>query len=69
MNAPQLYERLKVPEGKKKVEVVADTKVQNAATFTMLGEDHTIGNVVRMCVPSARPRTHRRPSFRPAGRP
>lgn len=30
--------------------MVADTKVQNAATFTMLGEEHTIGNVVRMCV-------------------
>lgn len=50
MNAPQQYERFKIPPGRKKVEVVADTKVQNAATFTMMGEEHTIGNVVRMCV-------------------
>ena len=49
MNAPQLYERFIVPAGRQKVERVADTKVANAATFTIQREDHTVGNIVRMC--------------------
>lgn len=27
-----------------------DTKVPNAGTFTLQREDHTVGNLVRMCV-------------------
>ena len=53
MNAPQLYERFIIPAGKKKVECVQDTKVSNAATFTLQREDHTLGNIIRMCASSA----------------
>jgi DNA-directed RNA polymerase subunit L len=28
--------------------MVADTKIPNAATFTILKEDHTLGNMLRM---------------------
>ena len=62
MNAPQLYERFIIPAGKRKVEVQQDTKVMNAATFTVLREDHTLGNMIRMCAgPTASgPRTEGR---------
>ena len=33
-----------------RVEYAPDTKVANAGTFTMQREDHTVGNLVRMCV-------------------
>ncbi|KAH0712969.1 hypothetical protein KY289_008928 [Solanum tuberosum] len=48
MNAPDRYERFVVPEGVKKVSYERDTKIMNAATFTVEREDHTIGNIVRM---------------------
>ncbi len=51
MNAPTLYDRFIVPEGKRKVEFQADTKVASAGTFTVQREDHTLGNLIRMCVP------------------
>ena len=49
MNAPTLYDRFIVPEGVRKVSFVADTKVPSAGTFTVQREDHTLGNLIRMC--------------------
>ncbi|CDP03451.1 unnamed protein product [Coffea canephora] len=51
MNAPDRYERFVVPEGVKKVSYERDTKIINAASFTVEREDHTIGNILRMQVP------------------
>nr|CAN70445.1 hypothetical protein VITISV_015574 [Vitis vinifera] len=61
MNAPDRYERFVVPEGTKKYIVFSllsqklslvsyerDTKIINAASFTVEREDHTIGNILRM---------------------
>ncbi|KAH6758403.1 DNA-directed RNA polymerase [Perilla frutescens var. frutescens] len=48
MNAPDRYERFVVPEGVSKVSYERDTKIINAATFTIEREDHTIGNILRM---------------------
>ncbi|XP_020577927.1 DNA-directed RNA polymerases II, IV and V subunit 11 [Phalaenopsis equestris] len=48
MNAPDRYERFVVPEGTKKVSSERDTKIVNAASFTVEREDHTIGNILRM---------------------
>ncbi|CAI9765508.1 unnamed protein product [Fraxinus pennsylvanica] len=48
MNAPDRYERFVVPEGVAKVSYERDTKIINAASFTIEREDHTIGNIVRM---------------------
>lgn len=50
MNAPTLYDRFIVPEGSRKVTFSADTKVTNAGTFVIQREDHTLGNLIRMCV-------------------
>lgn len=46
-NAPDRHEILVLPDGVKKVTTHKDTKIQNAATFTIQREDHTLGNVVR----------------------
>ncbi|RDX97426.1 DNA-directed RNA polymerases II, IV and V subunit 11, partial [Mucuna pruriens] len=48
MNAPDRYERFVVPEGTKKVSYERDTKIINAASFTIEREEHTIGNILRM---------------------
>ncbi|KAB5541114.1 hypothetical protein DKX38_014088 [Salix brachista] len=48
MNAPDRYERFVVPEGTKKVSYERDTKIINAASFTVEREDHTIGNILRI---------------------
>ncbi|GJY46473.1 DNA-directed RNA polymerases II, IV and V subunit 11 [Tanacetum coccineum] len=48
MNAPDLYEQFVVPDGTKKVSYERDTKIINAASFTIEREDHTVGNIVRM---------------------
>ncbi|XP_073284258.1 DNA-directed RNA polymerases II, IV and V subunit 11-like [Primulina huaijiensis] len=48
MNAPDRYERFVVPEGVSKVSYERDTKIINAASFTIEREDHTIGNILRM---------------------
>ncbi|KAJ3324970.1 DNA-directed RNA polymerase II core subunit [Boothiomyces sp. JEL0866] len=47
-NAPPTLELLRVPDGMKKVTMEMDTKIPNAATFKILREDHTLGNMVRM---------------------
>ncbi|KAI8809743.1 DNA-directed RNA polymerase II subunit J [Cladochytrium replicatum] len=47
MNAPDRFELFVIPDGQQKVEMVKDPKIPNAATFTILKEDHTLGNVLR----------------------
>ncbi|GBF88633.1 DNA-directed RNA polymerase IV and V subunit 11 [Raphidocelis subcapitata] len=48
MNQPDRYERFVLPEHLKKLEFVPDTKLENAGTYTVEREDHTLGNLVRM---------------------
>eukprot|EP00775_Hariotina_reticulata_P013051 gene13051-13178_t len=48
MNQPDRYSRFVLPEGANKVEYLADTKIKNAATYTIRLEDHTLGNLLRM---------------------
>jgi len=48
MNAPDRFELFDLPEGVKKVSYQKDTKVQNAASFAIQKEDHTLGNIIRM---------------------
>ncbi|EAL68596.2 hypothetical protein ACTFIW_002334 [Dictyostelium discoideum] len=48
MNAPDRFELFVLPDGAKKVTMVRDTKIPNASMFTILKEDHTIGNLIRM---------------------
>ncbi|RKO90429.1 DNA-directed RNA polymerase, partial [Blyttiomyces helicus] len=47
-NAPPSWELFLIPEGQKKLSMTKDTKIPNAATFTILKEDHTLGNILRM---------------------
>ncbi|KAJ3192123.1 mitochondrial aspartate-glutamate transporter agc1 [Irineochytrium annulatum] len=47
-NAPDRFELFLIPEGQSKVEMTMDSKIPNAATFTILKEDHTLGNSLRM---------------------
>ena len=49
MNIPDRLASVMYPEGPR-VTSVADGKMANAATFTFLSEDHTLGNMLRMCV-------------------
>eukprot|EP00568_Trieres_chinensis_P004994 CAMPEP_0183296804 /NCGR_PEP_ID=MMETSP0160_2-20130417/4241_1 /TAXON_ID=2839 ORGANISM="Odontella Sinensis, Strain Grunow 1884" /NCGR_SAMPLE_ID=MMETSP0160_2 /ASSEMBLY_ACC=CAM_ASM_000250 /LENGTH=127 /DNA_ID=CAMNT_0025458479 /DNA_START=106 /DNA_END=489 /DNA_ORIENTATION=- len=50
MNAPERSACFILDEdnGEVKVEYAADTKVNNAGTFTFNKEDHTVGNLLRM---------------------
>ncbi len=47
MNIPDRLASVLFPEGPR-VTSVADGKMANAATFTFLREDHTLGNMLRM---------------------
>jgi len=47
MNAPPTFESFVLFEGEKKVIKELDTKVVNAAIFTINKEDHTLGNMIR----------------------
>ncbi|XP_026480569.1 DNA-directed RNA polymerase II subunit RPB11-like [Ctenocephalides felis] len=47
MNAPPTFESFLLFEGEKKVIREQDTKVPNAAIFTVNKEDHTLGNMIR----------------------
>ena len=49
MNAPNRSDSYLLPEGAQKVTYEKDTKISNAGKFTILREDHTIGNLIRMC--------------------
>ena len=65
MNQPSRAEKFVLPDGVRKLTFTRDTKVANAGTYVVQKEDHTLGNIVRMCVPIPRsvPRaTHPRPA-------
>ncbi|XP_074642164.1 DNA-directed RNA polymerase II subunit RPB11-like [Tubulanus polymorphus] len=47
MNAPPSFESFLLFEGEKKITIQKDTKVPNAAIFTIKKEDHTLGNALR----------------------
>ena len=47
MNAPPAFESFLLFEGEKKITITKDTKVPNAAHFTVNKEDHTLGNLLR----------------------
>ncbi|KAJ3240528.1 DNA-directed RNA polymerase II subunit RPB11-a [Chytriomyces hyalinus] len=46
-NQPDRHELFLIPEGMSKVSMTKDSKVPNAATFTILKEDHTLANLLR----------------------
>ncbi|XP_039247922.1 DNA-directed RNA polymerase II subunit RPB11-a [Styela clava] len=48
MNAPPAFEAFLLFDGEKKIQITKDTKVPNAAHFTINKEDHTLGNLLRM---------------------
>ena len=47
MNAPPAFESFLLFEGEKKITITKDTKVPNAAHFTVNKEDQTRGNLLR----------------------
>ncbi|KAF5269687.1 hypothetical protein FQA39_LY08610 [Lamprigera yunnana] len=47
MNAPPTFESFLLYEGEEKIIREQDTKVTNAAIFTVNKEDHTLGNMIR----------------------
>ncbi|ELT94560.1 hypothetical protein CAPTEDRAFT_4697 [Capitella teleta] len=47
MNAQPTFETFLLFDGEKKVTIEKDTKVPNAAIFTVNKEDHTLGNALR----------------------
>ncbi|CAK5273831.1 unnamed protein product, partial [Mycena citricolor] len=47
MNAINRYELYVLEDGEKLLDVAEDTKIPNAATFTILKEDHTLANMLR----------------------
>uniref|UniRef100_F1LGP9 Probable DNA-directed RNA polymerase II subunit RPB11 n=1 Tax=Ascaris suum TaxID=6253 RepID=F1LGP9_ASCSU len=47
MNAPAAFESFLIFDGEKKVTFQKDTKVPNAAIFTINKEDHTLGNLIK----------------------
>ncbi|KAH0835942.1 DNA-directed RNA polymerase [Lanmaoa asiatica] len=47
MNAPNRFELYVLEDGEKPVEVTEDTKIPNAATFKIVKQDHTLGNMLR----------------------
>jgi DNA-directed RNA polymerase II subunit RPB11 len=50
MNQPSRADRFVLPDGERKLSFERDTKVENAGTFVLQREDHTMGNLLRMCV-------------------
>ena len=64
MNAPEAFELFKIPDGKAKVEYSPDERTPHTATFTILLEDHTLGNIVKMMLlrnPKVRFAAYRKP--------
>ncbi|KAF7304723.1 RNA-pol-L-2 domain-containing protein [Mycena kentingensis (nom. inval.)] len=47
MNAPNRYELFVLEDGEKPLEATEDTKIPNAATFKIVKQDHTLGNMLR----------------------
>ena len=48
MNAPHPAEHIVLNEDEKKISYAEDQKIADAGTFTLLKEDHTLGNIIRM---------------------
>ena len=48
MNQPERYECYVLEPDETKVKFTKDTKHEHSATFTVLKEDHTLGNLLRM---------------------
>jgi DNA-directed RNA polymerase II subunit RPB11 len=48
MNTPERSACFRLEDGEEKMTYTADTKVNNAGTFILNKEDHTIGNLLRM---------------------
>lgn len=48
MNTPERSACFQLADGEEKMTYSADTKVNNAGTFILNKEDHTIGNLLRM---------------------
>jgi len=48
MNAPNRSDAYLLPEGATKVTYEKDMRISNAGQFTILREDHTIANLIRM---------------------
>ena len=64
MNVPEAFELFKIPDGKEKVECSLDERTLHTATFTILLEDHTLGNIVKMMLlrnPKVRFAAYRKP--------
>ena len=49
-NKPATWELYTLADGQMKISMAMDTKVPNAATFTIQKEDHTLANVLRNSV-------------------
>ena len=47
-NKPAAWESFILEAGKSKISMSLDTKIANAATFTIEKEDHTLANLLRM---------------------
>lgn len=50
MNAPAAFESFIIFENEKKITIEKDTKVPNAAVFTICKEDHTLGNLLKQFI-------------------
>jgi len=48
LNAPPADTHIFLDENEKKLAYALDTKIPDAGTFTIVKEDHTLGNLVRM---------------------
>uniref|UniRef100_A0A1I7YPS8 Probable DNA-directed RNA polymerase II subunit RPB11 n=1 Tax=Steinernema glaseri TaxID=37863 RepID=A0A1I7YPS8_9BILA len=47
MNAPQAFESFMLFPGEEKISYTRDTKVPNSINFTIMKEDHTLGNMIK----------------------
>lgn len=47
MNQPDRYSRFVSKDGEKKISYAKDSRMPNAGTFTIMREDHTLGNLIR----------------------
>ncbi|KAK9460789.1 DNA-directed RNA polymerase [Lipomyces oligophaga] len=47
MNQPDRFELFLLPDGMKKLDIVADARIPNAVNIKFEREDHTLGNLLR----------------------
>ena len=50
MNAPHPAEHFTLAEGEQKISFEADSRLSDSGTFTILKEDHTLGNLLCMSI-------------------